>query len=58
MMQTDYAVLLDDVFFILGCNLMGMIPFVGSPTASFGTTFALALLVFILGVAMGIKTLG
>jgi F-type H+-transporting ATPase subunit a len=45
-------------FFILGCNLMGMIPFVGSPTASFGTTFALALLVFILGVAMGIKTFG
>jgi F-type H+-transporting ATPase subunit a len=45
-------------FFVLGCNLMGMIPFVGSPTASFGTTFALALLVFILGVGMGIKTFG
>ncbi|XZE43591.1 F0F1 ATP synthase subunit A [Pirellulaceae bacterium SH467] len=45
-------------FFILGCNLAGMIPWVGAPTASFGTTFALALIVFIVGVAMGIKTFG
>jgi F-type H+-transporting ATPase subunit a len=29
-------------FFVLGCNLMGMLPWLGSPTASFGTTTALA----------------
>jgi F-type H+-transporting ATPase subunit a len=45
-------------FFILGCNLMGMIPFAGSPTASFGTTLALAAIVFVIGVAMGVKTFG
>jgi F-type H+-transporting ATPase subunit a len=45
-------------FFILGCNLMGMIPWVGSPTASFGTTFALAALVFIVGLTVGIKAFG
>ncbi len=31
-------------FFVLGCNLMGMIPWLGSPTASFGVTTALAFL--------------
>lgn len=30
-------------FFVLGCNLSGMIPWVGSPTAVFGVTFALAM---------------
>ena len=45
-------------FFILGCNLMGMIPWVGSPTAAFGTTFALAAIVFVVGVVMGLKTFG
>lgn len=29
-------------FFVLGCNLMGMIPWLGSPTASFGVTTAMA----------------
>lgn len=45
-------------FFILGCNLMGMIPWVGSPTAALGTTAALAGLVFAVGVIYGIKTFG
>ncbi len=45
-------------FFILGCNLMGMLPWVGSPTAAFGTTLALAGFVFVIGVTMGIKTFG
>ena len=45
-------------FFILGCNLMGMIPWVGSPTASFGTTAALAGLVFAVGVFFGVKAFG
>ena len=29
-------------FFILGCNLFGLLPWAGSPTASFATTLALA----------------
>ncbi|NCY03218.1 MAG: ATP synthase F0 subunit A [Planctomycetia bacterium] len=29
-------------FFVLGCNLMGMVPWAGSPTASFSVTTALA----------------
>ncbi len=45
-------------FFILGCNLMGMVPWVGSPTAAFGTTAALAAIVFVVGVVMGLKTFG
>jgi len=30
-------------FFILGCNLAGMLPWIGSPTAVFGVTLAMAL---------------
>ena len=45
-------------FFILGCNMMGMLPWVGSPTAAFGTTIALAGIVFILGIVLGVKTFG
>ena len=44
--------------FILGCNMMGMIPWVGSPTAALGTTIALAGIVFVIGVFMGVKTFG
>ncbi len=45
-------------FFILGCNLMGMVPWVGSPTAAFGTTLALAGMVFIVGLTVGIRAFG
>lgn len=45
-------------FFILACNLAGMVPWVGSPTAAFGTTVALALLVLIIGIGVGVKTFG
>lgn len=45
-------------FFILGCNLMGMIPWVGAPTASWGTTAALAILVFLVGLFVGVKAFG
>jgi len=45
-------------FFILGCNLMGMIPWVGSPTAALGTTAALAGLVFAVGVFCGVRAFG
>jgi F-type H+-transporting ATPase subunit a len=34
-------------FFVLGCNLMGMLPWLGSPTASFAVTSALAFVVFL-----------
>lgn len=45
-------------FFILGCNLMGMIPYVGAPTAAFATTCALALMVFLFGLGLGIRQFG
>jgi F-type H+-transporting ATPase subunit a len=42
-------------FFILGCNLMGMIPWVGTPMGAWGATFAMAcvtlLTIFIAGMA-------
>lgn len=45
-------------FFVLGCNLMGMLPWVGSPTASFAVTAALAFVVFIAVMASGMVKLG
>lgn len=45
-------------FFILGCNLMGMIPWVGAPTAVLAVTGALALVVFIVGVVQGVRAFG
>src|SRR5688500_8596787 len=44
--------------FILGCNLMGMLPWVGAPSASLGMTAALALVVFFLGLFLGIRKFG
>jgi len=38
--------LLTMFFFVLGCNLLGMVPWAGSPTASFSVTLALALVTF------------
>ncbi|MEI7458078.1 MAG: F0F1 ATP synthase subunit A [Pirellula sp.] len=45
-------------FFLLGCNLTGMIPWLGSPTAAWGTTLALAAIVFAIGLTMGLRTFG
>ncbi|MFN3190521.1 MAG: F0F1 ATP synthase subunit A [Aureliella sp.] len=45
-------------FFILGCNLMGMVPWLGSPTASLALTAVLALVVMVVGSALGIKKFG
>ena len=45
-------------FFILGCNLMGMIPWIGSPTAAFGVTAMLALVIFFVGTALGVMKFG
>ena len=42
-------------FFVLTCNLFGMIPWLGSPTGSIGTTLVLALLVFVVGVFSGMR---
>jgi len=45
-------------FFVLGCNLMGMIPWLGSPTGALATTGALALATFAVVVGTGIKKMG
>ncbi|MEQ1829043.1 MAG: F0F1 ATP synthase subunit A [Pirellula sp.] len=44
--------------FIFAMNLAGMIPFVGSPTASLAVTGSLALVVFIIGVVCGVRAMG
>jgi F-type H+-transporting ATPase subunit a len=44
--------------FVLGCNLMGMIPWMGSPTGALATTGALALTTFIVVVVAGSAKLG
>ena len=44
--------------FILVANLMGMIPFLGSPTASIAVTAALALVSFVVTHAAGIREYG
>lgn len=40
-------------FFVLGCNLMGMLPWAGSPTASFSVTLALAAVTLLTGIITG-----
>ena len=45
-------------FFILLCNLMGMIPGFGSPTAALSVTAPLALITFLVGVGAGMKKYG
>ncbi len=45
-------------FFILGCNLLGMVPWAGSPTASFSVTLALAAATFLGGFIGGTKQFG
>src|ERR1700754_2633209 len=44
--------------FILFCNLLGMIPFLGSPTASLAVTGAMAFIIFVTVVGLSIKKLG
>jgi len=44
--------------FILGCNLMGMLPWVGAPTASFGVTLGLAIVIFATGLLFGSRRFG
>jgi F-type H+-transporting ATPase subunit a len=45
-------------FFVLGCNLMGLLPWVGSPTASLAVTGALALVVFVYVIGSSVSRLG
>lgn len=45
-------------FFILGLNLLGMIPFVGSATGSLAVTAALALVTFLVVVGSGMQKMG
>lgn len=45
-------------FFVLACNLFGMIPWMGSPTGSLSVTATLALITFLVVVGSGMKKLG
>jgi len=45
-------------FFVLGCNLLGMVPWAGSPTASFSVTLALAGVTLLTGVVAGMTKFG
>ncbi|QEG24399.1 F0F1 ATP synthase subunit A [Mariniblastus fucicola] len=45
-------------FFILGCNLLGMIPFVGSATGSLAVTAALALATLVVTAGSGMQKMG
>lgn len=45
-------------FFILGCNLAGMIPWVGAPTGAWAVTLALALVIFFTVLVCGAQKLG
>jgi F-type H+-transporting ATPase subunit a len=45
-------------FFVLGCNLMGLLPWMGSPTGALATTAALATVAFITVVGSGVVRMG
>lgn len=45
-------------FFVLTCNLFGMIPWMGAPTSAFGTTLALAGVIFGTVLVSGMKKFG
>jgi F-type H+-transporting ATPase subunit a len=45
-------------FFVLVCNLMGMVPWAGSPTGSFGVTFGLACITFACVLVSGMLKFG
>jgi F-type H+-transporting ATPase subunit a len=45
-------------FFILTCNLFGMLPWLGAPTGAFGATFALACVIFGTVLVAGMKKFG
>lgn len=45
-------------FFVLVCNLFGLLPWLGAPTGAFAVTFGLACVTFATTVAAGIKQFG
>jgi F-type H+-transporting ATPase subunit a len=45
-------------FFVLGCNLMGMLPWAGSPTAAFAVTAAMAGVIFLTVLIAGMLQFG
>ena len=45
-------------FFVLICNLLGMVPWSGSPTGAIGTTAALALITFVTVIGAGMAKMG
>jgi F-type H+-transporting ATPase subunit a len=45
-------------FFVLMCNLLGMIPWLGSPTGAIATTGAMALITFGTVIGAGMKKMG
>ncbi len=45
-------------FFVLGCNLLGMVPWAGSPTGALATTGMLAMITFITVLVAGSAALG
>ena len=45
-------------FFVLTCNLFGMLPWIGAPTGAFGATFALACVIFGTGLLSGMQKFG
>jgi F-type H+-transporting ATPase subunit a len=45
-------------FFVLGCNLMGMLPWAGAPTAAFAVTGAMAAVTFFTVIVSGMMQFG
>lgn len=45
-------------FFVLGCNLLGMVPWAGSPTAAFAVTLSLAGVTLLTVVVAGMRKFG
>lgn len=45
-------------FFVLGCNLLGMVPWLGSPTGALGCTGMLALITMLAVISAGSQKLG
>ena len=45
-------------FFVLTCNLLGMVPWLGSPTGALATTGTMALITFVAVTGAGMKKLG
>jgi len=50
--------LLTIFFFVLACNLLGMVPSLGTPTGDFSVTATLAMIVFLVVVGAGVRKFG